>query len=116
VSLHDLHTAPELLPLPLLLLLLLLLSGQLVGLVSNICNKWNSRKEQDITLIFLFFFLRRASKPGLLRLWHCQSDSLATQLDANKNYFFLSFSANYFMKVHLHHFSKLKSHKEVTKQ
>ncbi len=26
------------------------------------------------------------------------------------------FSAYYFLKVHLHHFSKIKSHKEVTKQ
>jgi hypothetical protein len=26
-----------------------------------------------------------------------------------------SFSAFYFLKVHLHHFSKIKSHKEVTK-
>jgi hypothetical protein len=29
-----------------------------------------------------------------------------------KNYFF----AYYFLKVHLHHFSQIKSHKEVTKQ
>jgi hypothetical protein len=27
-----------------------------------------------------------------------------------------SFSAYYFFKVHLHHFSKIKSQKEVTKQ
>jgi hypothetical protein len=27
-----------------------------------------------------------------------------------------SFSADYFQKVHLHHFSKIKSQKEVTKQ
>ncbi len=27
-----------------------------------------------------------------------------------------SFSASYFLKVQLHHFSKIKSHKEVTKQ
>ncbi len=26
------------------------------------------------------------------------------------------FSASYFLKVHLHHFSKIKSQKEVTKQ
>jgi hypothetical protein len=26
------------------------------------------------------------------------------------------FFANYFLKVHLHHFSKIKTHKEVTKQ
>ncbi len=26
-----------------------------------------------------------------------------------------SFFANYFLKVHLHHFSKIKGHKEVTK-
>ncbi len=39
--------------------------------------------------------------------------------DANKKLIFvkkLSFSAYYFMKVHLHHFSKIKSPKEVTKQ
>jgi uncharacterized membrane protein YiaA len=30
--------------------------------------------------------------------------------DANKK---LSFSAYYFLKVHLHHFSKIKSQKEV---
>jgi hypothetical protein len=33
------------------------------------------------------------------------------------NYFFLSkFFAYYFLKVHLRHFSRIKSHKEVTKQ
>jgi len=36
--------------------------------------------------------------------------------DANKKTFFLSFSAYYFLKVHLHHFSKIKNHKEATKQ
>jgi hypothetical protein len=38
--------------------------------------------------------------------------------DANKKQIFLqSLSAYYFLKVHLHHFSKIKSHhKEVTKQ
>jgi hypothetical protein len=37
--------------------------------------------------------------------------------DANKEQIFLqSFSAYYFLKVHLHHFSKIKSQKEVTKQ
>jgi len=37
--------------------------------------------------------------------------------DANKKLIFLnSFSAYYFWKVHLHHFSKIKSQKEVTKQ
>ncbi len=35
--------------------------------------------------------------------------------DANKKLFFaLSFCAYYFLKVHSHHFSKIKSHKEVT--
>jgi hypothetical protein len=32
--------------------------------------------------------------------------------DANQNLFFQIFSANYFLKVHLHHFSKKKSQKE----
>jgi hypothetical protein len=36
--------------------------------------------------------------------------------DANKKLFFLNFSAYYILKVHLHHFSKIQSHKEVTKQ
>jgi hypothetical protein len=38
--------------------------------------------------------------------------------DANKKliYFLKSFSAYYFLKLHLHHFSKIKSQKEVTKQ
>jgi hypothetical protein len=37
--------------------------------------------------------------------------------DANKKLIFLlSFSAYFFLKVHLHHFSKMKSQKEVTKQ
>jgi hypothetical protein len=37
--------------------------------------------------------------------------------DANKKKKFLnSFSAFYFLKVHLHHFSKIKSQTEVTKQ
>ncbi len=30
--------------------------------------------------------------------------------------FLKSFSAYYFLKVHLHHFSKIKSQKEVAKQ
>jgi hypothetical protein len=36
--------------------------------------------------------------------------------DANKKLFFKSFSAYYFLKVHLRHFSKIKSPKEVAKQ
>jgi hypothetical protein len=36
--------------------------------------------------------------------------------DANKKLFEKSFSAYYFLKVHLHHLSNIKSHKEVTKQ
>ncbi len=36
--------------------------------------------------------------------------------DDNKKQFFLNFSAYYFLKVHLHNFSKVKSQKEVTKQ
>jgi hypothetical protein len=32
-----------------------------------------------------------------------------------KNFLFLSFSAYYFLKVHLHHFTNIKSRKEVTK-
>jgi hypothetical protein len=34
--------------------------------------------------------------------------------DVNKKY--QSFFAYYFLKIHLHHFSKINSHKEVTKQ
>ncbi len=37
-------------------------------------------------------------------------------IDQPKNYFFKSFSAYYFLNVHLHHFSKIKSQKDVTKQ
>ncbi len=33
--------------------------------------------------------------------------------DANKNFFFFNCSAYYFLKVHLHHFSKIKSQKEL---
>jgi hypothetical protein len=37
--------------------------------------------------------------------------------DANKKTIFLSFFAYYhFSKIHLHNFSKIKSHEEVTKQ
>jgi hypothetical protein len=37
--------------------------------------------------------------------------------DANKKQIcFLWFSAYFFLMVHLHHFSKIKSQKEVTKQ
>jgi hypothetical protein len=38
--------------------------------------------------------------------------------DANKKLVFLKkgFCAYYFLKIHLHHFSKIKSPKEVTKQ
>jgi hypothetical protein len=35
--------------------------------------------------------------------------------DANKNYFFSAYYP-YFLQLHLQHFSKIKSHKEVTKQ
>jgi hypothetical protein len=35
--------------------------------------------------------------------------------DANKKYFFQSFFPFYVLKVHLHHSSKKKCHKEVTK-
>ncbi len=34
----------------------------------------------------------------------------------NKKIFFSKFFAYYFLTVHLHHFLKMKSHKEVTKQ
>ncbi len=36
--------------------------------------------------------------------------------DANKKLILKSFSAYYILKVHLHHFSKIQSPKEVTKQ
>jgi hypothetical protein len=36
--------------------------------------------------------------------------------DANKKLKKKSFPAYYFLKVHLHHFTKIKSPKEVTKQ
>jgi hypothetical protein len=36
--------------------------------------------------------------------------------DANKKLVLKSFSAYYFLKIHLHHFSKMKSQNEVTKQ
>jgi hypothetical protein len=36
--------------------------------------------------------------------------------DTNKNNFFPCFFAYYFLKAHLHHFSKIKRHKKVTKQ
>jgi hypothetical protein len=36
--------------------------------------------------------------------------------DANKKQFFQNFCAYSFLKVHLHHSLKMKSHKEVTKQ
>jgi hypothetical protein len=36
--------------------------------------------------------------------------------DANKKLKKKKFSAYYFLKVHLHHLSKIKSQKEVTKQ
>jgi len=38
-----------------------------------------------------------------------------SELQDVKKLFFIKFFAYYFLKVHLHHFSK-KSHKEVTKQ
>jgi hypothetical protein len=34
----------------------------------------------------------------------------------NKLFYFLSFFAYYFLMVHLNHFSKIKSHKEVPKR
>jgi hypothetical protein len=36
--------------------------------------------------------------------------------DVKKKLFHFSFFAYYFLKVHLHHFSKIKSNKEVTKR
>ncbi len=36
--------------------------------------------------------------------------------DANKKLIFKSFSAYYFLKVHFHHFSKIKSQNKVTKR
>jgi hypothetical protein len=45
------------------------------------------------------------------------SDLVTDLQDVNqKSIFILSFSAHFFLKVHLRHFSKIKSHKEVTKQ
>jgi hypothetical protein len=52
-------------------------------------------------------------------LWPMDPDPAIFVLDlqdANKNLFMLNFSAYYFLKVHLQNFSKIKSHKEITKQ
>jgi hypothetical protein len=44
-------------------------------------------------------------------------DIFVTDLqDANKNNFFLYFSAYFLLKLHLHHLSKIKVSEEVTKQ
>jgi hypothetical protein len=50
-----------------------------------------------------------------IRLWILLFSSL-TFKTPTKNFVFLNVSAYYFLKVHLNHFSKIKSHKEVTKQ
>ncbi len=43
--------------------------------------------------------------------------NFVTDQDMNKKLpFYLSFLAYYFLKEHLHHFSKIKSHKEITKK
>jgi hypothetical protein len=42
--------------------------------------------------------------------------SLVTFRTSKKFFWVLSFFAYYFLKVHFHHFSKIKSHTEVTKQ
>jgi hypothetical protein len=47
--------------------------------------------------------------------WILQFSSLAFKMP-KKNRFLFCFSAYFFLKVHLHHFSKIKSQKEVTKQ
>jgi hypothetical protein len=47
-----------------------------------------------------------ASKPGLF----------VSDLQDAKQKFSLSFYAHSFWKVHLHHSSKVKSHKEITKK
>jgi hypothetical protein len=41
---------------------------------------------------------------------------LGLQDTNKKKLFFQSSSASYFLMVHVHHFSKLKNHKEVAKQ
>jgi hypothetical protein len=51
----------------------------------------------------------------LVRASDMDPDQAPVLQDANKGYFFQSFSANYFLKIHLHNFLNTKSHTEVTK-
>ncbi len=46
-------------------------------------------------------------------LGSCYFQSLLTFKVATKNYFCIGFFAYYFLKLHFHHFSRIKSHKEV---
>jgi hypothetical protein len=54
-------------------------------------------------------------------LWQMDPDPAIFVIDLSRRqhktkFFYLSFSAYYFLKGHLHHFSKIKSQEEVTKQ
>jgi hypothetical protein len=58
--------------------------------------------------------------PSVVDPWHVGSDPdpaifVLYLQDVNQKFCFLSFSAYYSLKVHLHHFSKITNHKEVTK-
>ncbi len=74
---------------------------------------WTSNRGEDIDLVGSGHFWGQCS--GSMTFW-CGSGSadpclwLIFVIDlrvANKKYCFLSFSAYYFLKVHLHHFSKV---------
>ncbi len=64
-----------------------------------------------------FWYVSWSADPFLWPMYPDPPISVLDLQDANKKLCcFLSFSAYFFLKVHLHHFSKKKCHKEVTKQ
>ncbi len=91
-------------------------------------------RHQTTSPVPVFFTLwRRVSKCcGSVTFWYGSRDPCLWPLDpdpepapaifvqdlqdANKKQFFLCFYAYYFLMVHLHRFSKIESHREVTKQ
>ncbi len=98
-------------------------AGQLVlqlTFLQFVCPKWSITQLHNTVISYLIKEVSSVFRiRGSLTLTNGPPDPALFVSDlqmATKNYFFLSIFAHYFSKVHLHHSSQIKSHKEVTKQ
>jgi hypothetical protein len=68
-----------------------------------------------VTFLVRILIWIRKSVPMTNGSGFCYFRHWPSRCQTKNNFFILSFSAYYFLKVYLHYFSKIKSHKEVRK-